>query len=241
MITINKLPINFKLTDYESFVQTVQAADQYLGTKTYIYKNTLKYINDNFFHHDVSQDIDSYIRHLFKEKNVVYSNEPGLTHRDLEKINSIDVILHSLPIKNPLSLNYFGSGSWGAHPGNTRLHFGDVYTDRVYAMVVDYSGNIRTDYSDENFYELDDISFPVTGLNILLKNTKENGPNTIRIAYGGETDYMELTDHPSVELGDPTKYKNARCYQLKKNETIVTVDDKIVFQKVNDKWQIHNP
>lgn len=239
MITINKLPTNFELTDYESFVQTVQAADQYLGTKTYIYKNTLKHINDNFFHFDISQDIDSYIRHLFKEKNVVHSNEPGLTHRDLEKINSIDVILHSLPIRNPLSLNYFGNNSWGAHPGNTRLHFGDVYTDEVYAMVVDHKHIIKQDYPDEIFYDLDEIKVDVNKLNILVTHTID-GPNVIRNAAGKNVNYMELTDNPGATLGDPTLYDPPRVYRLKKGKTIVTVDDRIVFQKVNDKWQIHN-
>lgn len=239
MITIDKLPTSFELTDYESFVQTVQAADQYLNTKTYIYKNNLKYINDSFFHKNINQDFDSFVRNLFKEKDIVSSDEPGLTHRDLEKINSIDVILHSLPIRNPLSLNYFGNGSWGAHPGNTRLSFGDVYKKDVYAMVVDHNHSIKNDYPDEHFYELDEIKLNVNKLNILVTHTI-NGPNTIRIAAGKNVNYMELTDKPSAELGNPTLYDPPRIYRLKKNKTLVTVDDRIVLEKVDDKWQIYN-
>lgn len=239
MITIDSIPHLYKLTDHQSFVQTVQAIDLYMGTKTYLYKNTLKNINDNFFKYDVD-GISYYINQLFKNKNVVYSNEPGLTHRDLEKINSIDVILHSLPIRNPLSLNYFGNDSWGAHPGNTRLHFGDVYADEVYAMVVDYSHTIKQDYPDETFFELNEIEFPLNDLGILLNNTTENGPNVIRRAAGKNTDYIELTDSPSKLLANPTLYDQPRCYRLKKRGTLVTVDDRPVLEKVNDRWQIYN-
>lgn len=240
MITINNIPHLYKLTDYQSFVQTVQAVDLYLGSKTYIYKNTLKHINDNFFGIDVDASVSYYVDNLFADEHTMYSNKPGLTHRDLEKINSIDVILHSLPIRNPLSLNYFGNNSWGAHPGNTRLHFGDVHTDEVYAMVVDHNNTIKQDYPDETFLELHEVEFSVDGLSILLNNTTENGPNVIRRAAGGDVDYTELTDSPSAQLGDPTLYDPPRCYRLKKSGTLVTVDDRPVLEKVNDKWQIYN-
>jgi len=49
MITIESPPHQYELKDYESFVQVVQAIDDFLGTKTYIFSGTLKQINDNFF------------------------------------------------------------------------------------------------------------------------------------------------------------------------------------------------
>lgn len=240
MITINKIPHAYKLHDYDTFIQTINVMDKHCCMKTYVYKNTLKHINDTFIKLHFHGSISTYIDNLFKNSNTVYSNEDWLTDRDLEKINSIDVILHSLPIRNPLSLNYFGDGKWGAHPGNSRLHFYDRYTIPVNAMICDHSNRIKLDYPDEDFLDPTDTSFSVDNLYILLNNTTKNGPNSIRRPAGRNLDYVELTDLPEMRMSDPRKYSPPRCYRLKINNTLVTVDDRPVIQKVNGEWQIYN-
>lgn len=241
MITIDNIPHAYHLEDYQSFVQVVQAIDLYLGTKTYMFSGTLKQINDNFFKRDIHASINDEIENLFKDSKTVYSNELGLTHRDLEKINSLDYILSDLSsgvkIKNPLSLNYFETGLWGTHPGNTRLLFSEYYTDTVLGMVTDYKGTIREDYPHLEFKSITDIEFSIEGLVVLI-NTTINGPNTIRRPAGRNVTYKELTDRPSRELGNPTLYDPPRWYQLKKN--VVTVCDRPTVEKVDGKWQIYN-
>ena len=241
MITIDNIPYAYHLEDYQSFVQVVQAIDLYIGTKTYMFSGTLKQINDNFFQRDIHAAINDDIENLFKDNKTVYSNEPGLIHRDLEKINSLDYILSDLSsgikIKNPLSLNYFETSLWGTHPGNTRLLFSDYYTDIVTAMVTDYKGTVREDYPHLDFIDVADTEFSIDGLVVLI-NTTIKGPNTIRRPAGRNVTYKEITDRPSRELGNPTLYDPPRWYQLKKN--VVTVCDRPTVEKVKGKWQIYN-
>ena len=240
MITIESPPHQYELKDYESFVQVVQAIDDFLGTKTYIFSGTLKQINDNFFQRDIHQCILDEVNNLFKHKNTINSNDTGLIHRDLEKINSLDYILSDLSsgvkIKNPLSLNYFETSKWGTHPGNTRLLFSEYYTDTVIGMVTDYKGTIREDYPHLEFKSITDIEFSIDGLVVLI-NTTINGPNTIRRPAGKNIIYKELTDNPSAELGNPTLYDPPRWYQLKND--IVYVCDRPTIEKVNGEWQIY--
>jgi len=240
MITIESPPHQYELKDYESFVQVVQAIDDFLGTKTYIFSGTLKQINDNFFQRNIHQCIVDEVNNLFKHKNTIYSNDTGLIHRDLEKINSLDYILSDLSsgvkIKNPLSLNYFKTSQWGTHPGNTRLLFSNYYTDTVISMVTDYKRTVEHDYPHLHFSELEDVSFSVDEVSILLNNTIK-GPNTIRIPAGKNIIYKELTDNPSAELGNPTLYDPPRWYQLKND--IVYVCDRPTVEKVNGEWQIY--
>lgn len=241
MITINTPPHRYELKDYESFVQVVQAIDDFLDTKTYIFYGTLKQINDNFFKRDIDGAIKDAVENLFNNTTTVNSNDVGLTHRDLEKINSLDYILSDLSngikIKNPLSLNYFKTSQWGTHPGNTRLLFSEYYTDTVAAIVTDYKGTVKEDYPHLVFTDIKDATFSVEGLSVLL-NTTIHGPNTIRRPAGGNITYKELTDSPSKELGNPTLYYPPRWYQLKKD--IVYVCDRPTVEKVNGKWQIYN-
>lgn len=241
MITIKTPPHAYELKDYQSFVQVVQAIDLHLNTKTYIFSGTLKQINDNFFKRDIDGSIKDEVSNLFKHKNTVYSNDPGLTHRDLEKINSLDYILSDLSsgikIKNPLSLNYFDTSLWGTHPGNTRLLFSEYYTDTVLGMVTDYKGTVKEDYPHLIFTDIEETSFSIEGLVILLNNTV-NGPNTIRRPAGKNVTYKELTDTPSAELGNPTLYDPPRWYQLKKD--VVYVCDRPTVERVNEEWRIYN-
>ena len=242
MITINN-PYEYHLKTYQDFIDVNKAIDEYLGSSTYIFRGTLKSICQNFFpDRNHIRDINNIITTLFKYKDTVISNEPGLTHRDLEKINSFDVLLHSINkhgIKNPLSLNYFKTKLWGTHPGNTRLFFEDYYSKDVLAMVTDYSNTVKQDYPHLSFLELNECEFDISELHILFKSTIDGTPNTIRIPSGVDyIEYKELTDGPKIELGDPTKYNPPRVYQIKKDKYIL-VDDKIVLEKVNNSWEFY--
>ena len=73
MITIESPPHQYELKDYESFVQVVQAIDDFLGTKTYIFSGTLKQINDNFFQRDIHQCILDEVNNLFMSDTDLYS------------------------------------------------------------------------------------------------------------------------------------------------------------------------
>lgn len=240
MITIESPPHSYKLDDYQEFVDVTQAIDLHLGTTTYIFTGTLKQINDNFFKRSIHHSILDEVNNLFKDSNTVFSNDPGLTHRDLEKINSLDYILSDLSsgikIKNPLSLNYFETSLWGTHPGNTRILFSEYYTDTVLGVVTDYKGTVRQDYPHLTFVKPSETAFQIDGLHVLLNNTV-NGPNTIRRPAGRNVTYKELTDKPSAELGNPTLYDPPRWYQLKKD--IVYVCDRPTAEKVNDEWRIY--
>lgn len=242
MITINN-PCEYHLETYQDFINVNKAIDEYLGTKTYMYRGTLKSICQNFFpDRDHPYAIDYIVNTLFKDSNTVISNDAGLTGRDLEKINTFDVLLRSINehgIKNPLSLNYFKTKKWGTHPGNSRLFFEDYYTDEVLGMVTDYSNTIKEDYPHLDFLELDDCEFDISELHVLFKSTIDGTPNTIRIPSGVDyIEYKELTEGPYLELGDPTKYDPPRVYQLKKSK-YVTVDDNITLEKSNGTWKFY--
>lgn len=244
MITINN-PHEYHLDTYQDFIDVNKAIDGYLGTSTYMYRGTLKSICQNFFPERNHPDaIDVIIKNLFKNTNTVHSNDPGLTHRDLEKINTFDVLLRSISrngIKYPLSLNYFDTKLWGTHPGNSRLFFEDYYKPDVLSMVTDYSGTLKEDYKHLTFFNLEEIEFNVSGLHILFKNANpRGGPNTIlRPAKTDYIEYKELTEGPYKELGDPTKYSPPKFYQYKKDKYI-TVNDNIILEKVNNKWEFYN-
>lgn len=242
MITI-KNPHEYHLNSYQDFIDVNKTIDAYLGTKTYMYRGTLKSICSNFFSdRNHPYIIKNIIEKLFKDKTIVYSNEPGLTHRDLEKINTFDVLLHSINedgIKNPLSLNYFKTKLWGTHPGNSRLFFEDYYTSDVLAVVTDYSNTVKHDYPHLNFLELDACEFDISELHVLFKSTIDGTPNTIRRPAGVDyIEYKELTEGPYLELGDPTKYDPPRCYQIKKDKYI-TVDDNIILEKREGIWEFY--
>ena len=91
-------------------------------------------------------------------------------------------------------------------------------------------------FENKNFSELEDVSFSVDEVSILLNNTIK-GPNTIRRPAGKNIIYKELTDNPSAELGNPTLYDPPRWYQLKND--IVYVCDRPTVEKVNGEWQIY--
>lgn len=242
MITINN-PHEYHLKTYQDFIDVNRVIDNYLGTETYMYRGTLKSICQNFFpDRDHYVSIKFIIETLFKDKNIVVSNEPGLTHRDLEKINSFDVLLRSINehgVKYPLSLNYFKTKLWGTHPGNTRLFFENYYTTDVLGMITDYSGTIKDDYPHLTFLALSECEFDISELHILFKSTIDGTPTTIRVPSGVDyIEYKELTDGPPLELGDPTKYNPPRVYQIKEDK-YVTVDDNIILEKINDKWEFY--
>lgn len=242
MITINN-PYEYHLDTYQDFIDVNKAIDEYLGTSTYMYRGTLKSICQNFFpDRNHPEAINYIIETLFKDKNTVVSNEPGLTDRDLEKINTFDVLLHSINehgIKNPLSLNYFKTKRWGTHPGNSRLFFEDYYTKDVLSMITDYSGTLKEDYPHMTFIDLKDIEFDISNLYLLFKSTVDGTPNSIRIPSGLDyIEYKELTNDDAKVLSDPTKLKIPRVYELKKDK-YVTVDDNIVLEKRNNIWEFY--
>jgi hypothetical protein len=103
-------------------------------------------------------------------------------------------------------------------------------------MVTDYKRTVEHDYPHLHFSELEDVSFSVDEVSILLNNTIK-GPNTIRRPAGKNIIYKELTDNPSAELGNPTLYDPPRWYQLKND--IVYVCDRPTVEKVNGEWQIY--
>lgn len=242
MITI-KNPHEYHLKSYQDFIDVNRTIDAYLGTKTYMYRGTLKSICSNFFpDRNHPHSINYIVEQLFKDRNIVKSNEPGLTHRDLEKINTFDVLLRSINangIKNPLSLNYFKTKRWGTHPGNTRLFFEDYYTSEVLSVVTDYSNTVRQDYPHLKFLELEECEFDISELHVLFKSTADGTPNSIRQPAGQDyIEYKELTEGPYKELGDPTKYNPPRVYQFKKDKYI-TVDDIIILEKHAGVWEFY--
>ena len=242
MITINN-PHEYHLKTYQDFIDVNKAIDDYLGTSTYMYRGTLKSICQNFFpDRNHPEAIDYFIRRLFKDNKIIISNQPGLKAGDLEKINTFDVLLRSINehgIKNPLSLNYFKTKKWGTHPGNSRLFFEDYYTSDVLGMVTDYSSTIKEDYPHLDFLELADCEFDISELHILFKSTIDGSPLSIKEPAGVDyIEYKELTEGPSLELGDPTKYNPPRIYQIKKDKYI-TVDDNIILEKNNNIWKFY--
>ena len=234
-------PKRFDLETYEDFIYVSNILDEYIGCKTYVIETTLEQINKEFFKRNYKIDIEDIITELFKNSNQIISNQPGLTHRDLEKINSFDVLYHSIKqngIKYPLSINYFQTGLWGAHPGNTRLLFEGFYTKKVLAVVSDYKGTVQQDYPNIKFMKTNETSFDVSGLYVLINNTKFGGPNTIRRpAKNSAINYKELTDGPEKTLADPTLYNPPRTYRLNNNK--VYVDDKLILVKDNT-WRFSN-
>ena len=234
-------PKRFDLETYEDFIYVSNILDEYIGCKTYVIETTLEQINKEFFKRNYKIDIEDIITELFKNSNQIISNQPGLTHRDLEKINSFDVLYHSIKqngIKYPLSINYFQTGLWGAHPGNTRLLFEGFYTKKVLAVVSDYKGTVQQDYPNIKFMKTNETSFDVSGLHVLINNTKFGGPNTIRRpAKNSAINYKELTDGPEKTLADPTLYNPPRTYRLNNNK--VYVDDKLILVKDNT-WRFSN-
>ena len=234
-------PKRFDLETYEDFIYVSNILDEYIGCKTYIIETTLEQLNKEFFKKNYKTEIEDIIIELFKNSNQIISNQPGLTHRDLEKINSFDVLYHSIKqngIKYPLSINYFQTGLWGAHPGNTRLLFEGFYTKKVLAVVSDYKGTVQQDYSNIKFMKTNETSFDVSGLYVLINNTKFGGPNTIRRpAKNSAINYKELTDGPEKTLADPTLYNPPRTYRLNNNK--VYVDDKLILVKDNT-WRFSN-
>ena len=234
-------PKRFDLETYKDFINVSDILDEYIGCKTYIIETTLEQLNKEFFKRNYKIDIEDIITELFSKSNKIISNQPGLTHRDLEKINSFDVLYHSIKqngIKYPLSINYFQTGLWGAHPGNTRLLFEGFYTKKVLAVVSDYKGTVQQDYSNIKFMKTNETSFDVSGLYVLINNTKFGGPNTIRRpAKNSAINYKELTDGPEKTLADPTLYNPPRTYRLNNNK--VYVDDKLILVKDNT-WRFSN-
>ena len=234
-------PKRFDLETYEDFIYVSNILDEYIGCKTYVIETTLEQINKEFFKRNYKIDIEDIITELFSKSNQIISNQPGLTHRDLEKINSFDVLYHSIKqngIKYPLSINYFQTGLWGAHPGNTRLLFEGFYTKKVLAVVSDYKGTVQQDYPNIKFMKTNETSFDVSGLHVLINNTKFGGPNTIRRpAKNSAINYKELTDGPEKTLADPTLYNPPRTYRLNNNK--VYVDDKLILVKDNT-WRFSN-
>jgi len=234
-------PKRFDLETYKDFINVSNILDEYIGCKTYIIETTLEQLNKEFFKRNYKIDIEDIITELFSKSNQIISNQPGLTHRDLEKINSFDVLYHSIKqngIKYPLSINYFQTGLWGAHPGNTRLLFEGFYTKKVLAVVSDYKGTVQQDYPNIKFMKTNETSFDVSGLHVLINNTKFGGPNTIRRpAKNSAINYKELTDGPEKTLADPTLYNPPRTYRLNNNK--VYVDDKLILVKDNT-WRFSN-
>lgn len=234
-------PKRFDLETYKDFINVSDILDEYIGCKTYIIETTLEQLNKEFFKRNYKIDIEDIITELFSKSNKIISNQPGLTHRDLEKINSFDVLYHSIKqngIKYPLSINYFQTGLWGAHPGNTRLLFEGFYTKKVLAVVSDYKGTVQQDYPNIKFMKTNETSFDVSGLYVLINNTKFGGPNTIRRpAKNSAINYKELTDGPEKTLADPTLYNPPRTYRLNNNK--VYVDDKLILVKDNT-WRFSN-
>ena len=234
-------PKRFDLETYDDFIYVSNILDEYIGCNTYVIETTLEQLNKEFFKRKYETEIEDVITELFSNSNQVISNQPGLTHRDLEKINSFDVLYHSIKqngIKYPLSINYFQTGLWGAHPGNTRLMFEGFYKEKVLAVVSDYKGTIQQDYPNIKFTKPNKTSFDISELHVVLNNTKFGGPNSIsRPAQKKKVNYKELTDGPKDTLADPTLYNPPRKYRLNNNK--VYVDDKLILIKENI-WRFSN-
>ena len=232
-------PKRFDLETYEDFIYVSNILDEYIGCKTYVIETTLEQINKEFFKKNYKTEIEDIIIELFKNSNQVVSNEPGLTHRDLEKINSFDVLYHSIKqngIKYPLSINYFQTGLWGAHPGNTRLLFEGFYTKKVLAVVSDYKGTIQQDYPNIKFMKPNETSFDVSELHVVLNNTKFGGPIVSVDHTNKKINYKELTDGPEKRW-QILHYIIQRTYRL--NNDKVYVDDKLILVKDNI-WRFSN-
>lgn len=246
MIMINP-PYAWKLNTYEDFIEHSAYLDKRMSTTTYIVNLTLKEINDNFFKRDIQYLLGKEIEKPFQDKtgkvakSTIYSNDPDQTGRRLEKINSFHVLYNSIKdngVKHPLSINYFKSGKFGTHPGNTRLFFGDFYKEKIYSVLTDYKGTVKQDFPNIIFYNTNEVSFDVSDLSLILHDAKQSMPGSI-IGPAEETDfeYKEITEVPDAVLGDPTKYEIIKTYQLKKNNTVLVVNDQMILQKTNNIWE----
>lgn len=253
MITIDRVPTEFKVHTHDEFVKITMELDEYLGSTTYIVHapiHTLWY--DLLGRVDSSIFLKYTIEKLFSENNIVYTNDPKYGPRDLEKINTISVLIEDIKSKkrlvDPLSFNYFENSKWGIHPGNSRLYLCGFYNRPICTIVTDFKGTVKEDYPNIDFINIQDIKLQLSeGRRIVLNiadKTNNLGPNSVKQFDGNRKIYKELLppyDGKYETLADPTLYNPPRVYCLKKEGTVVTVDGKVMFQKVNDKWQIHNP
>jgi len=246
MIMINP-PHTWKLNTYEDFIEHSSYLDKRMSTNTYVVHMTLNEINDSFFKRDIQYLLGKEIEKPFQDetgkvtKNTIYSSDPDQTGRRLEKINSFHVLYNSIKemgVKHPLSINYFKSGKFGMHPGNTRLYFSNFFKEKIYSVIADYTGTIKQDYPENLFYNVDEISFDVSDLSLILHDAKQSMPGSI-IGPAEESDfeYKEITEVPDQLLADPTRHKIPKMYQLKKNNTVLTVNDQIILQKTNSMWE----
>ena len=253
MITIDRVPKEFKVHTYNEFIKITTELDEYLGSTTYIVHapiDTLWY--GLLGRADPSIFLKYTIERLFSKSDIVYTNDPEYSSRDLEKLNTISVLATRVSsgerLIDPLSFNYFENSKWGIHPGNSRLFLCGFYTKPVCTIVTDFKGTVKKDYPKIDFINVQDIKLQLSeGRRIVLNiadKTNNLGPNSVKQFDGNRKIYKELLpphDGEYEKLADPTLYNPPRVYSLKKNGTIVTVDDRVVFQKVNDRWQIYNP
>jgi len=247
-----------RVKSFDHFKHITKQSDKELNCKTFVYKGTIDSINRQLLGY---QDdtwrwsvFDMMVEGCFKNKNLVTTADEDQTDDSLLKINSLYYMIMSFrsgdKMKDPLCFNYFERGgpsvgkprygSFGIHPGHTRLMLGEIYRQPMYTIVYDYTnGLFKQRYRELKLWDIDDSPyFPVENRNYVFGNTKEQGytPGTIHEACADVNgiNYRELKGDDAwlTPLGRPSLYMPPRVFE--RTEDSVIVNGVEVLRKVRE-------
>jgi hypothetical protein len=267
------------LTSNTQFEDITRDFDNVFGTTTYVAYLTLREIWDNFhikshpgarYHAD---DVPTYINNmmlkkaatLFDNKNVVYSNDEGLTGSMIGKLNSVYLmkqdILADRPFRDPISISAFVNEEFTIHPGGTRLMFTDVYHKAIPVMITDYTGTLQDDCPDIELLPYTEFNFSFKNVNlqyIKMMSSDKYCPT----AYDKSLNPL-LYDNKGFKTGEDTRViqavkeiraKNSwdenltyhkpllvtppRRFELTDNGDAIEVDHLEIMVKINKQWNI---
>jgi hypothetical protein len=100
---------------------------------------------------------------LFKHKNALMSNDIGIDHGGIGKLNSIYLmktdLLNGIDFKYPISITSFDKNNFVIHPGGTRMMFGEIYKKPIQIIVTDYTNTICERYPHIKFAPYQTMSY----------------------------------------------------------------------------------
>lgn len=269
-------PKNILVTSNDQFNDLIFDFDLNYKTKTYYCELTLKQIWDNFmvktrpndrwFANSIEDYIDEIVKQkaipLFKNKDTVWSNDTGIDHGGIGKLNSVYLmkkdLLNNVNFKYPISITAFDKTSFVIHPGGTRMMFGNVYLKTITVIITDYADIIKQ-YPHLNFYsyELINYDFSINPLlhvevpsdykycpsafdKALNPDLYDNCGNKVNSNNRKVVYIKEIVDY-NINLSEhsyhrPGTINPPRKFSLKNNE--IYVDDMLVHIKENEKWKI---
>lgn len=259
-------------TEFEEFIKEFDAE---YDTTTYTADLTLRQVWDNFHikmhpwsryyadtvHDYINNTIVSRAADLFKDKNVVYSNDPDVKESMIGKLNAVFVmktdILAGRPFADPISICVFDGDESTVHPGGTRLLFTDTYHETIPTVITDYTGEALDNFPDLGLRPYGEIEFDFSKTQLeygMFDSSDKSCPSAYDKALNPPLEdgsmpvnkiakiVKQVTDYTVVaadrQFHNPQVVWPPRRYELTNNGNTIEIDGLEVVCKLDDKWII---